>query len=226
MDYSADPWWAYLIGVGGFFVVVIGLPIFGIIASGRRARRQSASIKDGVVYITDSAFGGQKAIPADRIGTVVYLAERESSSAVGPITSAPLATSNTAQGQDYRNTQARATGNGANMFEYGGLIILNTKGRAIAHVAYELGSHAPMATVWKQIPAPNHVQFPPQAEGAGYSRRAFKKAFPKALRFGQLWGTSRWVWTIIGFIFIGLPILGAIALFVVAFIMAWQQTNG
>jgi len=221
VDYSADPWWSFVIVIGGFFALIIGLPILSMVASARRARRQSVVLENGVVHITDSAFGRPKAIRADRIGTVVYLAERESSAAGAPITSMPLAASDSAAGQDYRNTQARATGNGTNMFRFGGLIILNTTGRMIAHVAYEVGSHAPMGTVWKQIPAPNHVQFA-ETNGNDYSRRAFKKAFPKALRFGQMWGTARWVWTILGVVFLGLPVLGFIALCVVV----WVQMYG
>lgn len=226
MDYSADPWWVYVVAVVGVFGVVIGLPIFGIYASGRRARRQSVSIKQGAVYVIDSAFGGEKAIPADTIGTVVYLRERESSSGIAPLTSVPLATSGGERGQDYRNMQARAVGNGADMFEYGGLIILNTRGRMVGHVAYEVGSGAPMGEVWKQIPAANHVEFPRKAEGAGYSRRAFKKAFPRALRFGEFWGASRWTWTIVAFVFLGLPVLGFLALFVIVFIQTLMGMNG
>lgn len=226
MDYSADPWWVYLISIVVVFGAAIGLPFWGIYVSSRRARRQSLSIENGALHVVDSAFGGPRSLPFDRLGTAVYLPPIEASTAIAPITSVPLAASDTAAGQDYRNTQARATGNGASMFRYGGLIILDTKGRMAAHVEYEVGSNAPLGTVWQQIPAPNHVQVPTSTKGGAYSRREFKKAYPRALRFGQFWGAARWTWTILGCVFIGLPVLGFIALFVAAFIVTLNQTNG
>ena len=222
MDYSVNPWWVYAIAVVGVFAVVIGLPILGIVSSSRRSRRQSVSIENGNVYIVDSAFGGRKVVAAESIGTVVYLPEREADTVVAPITSVPLATSS----EDYRKAQARSFGNGANMFEYGGLILLDTRGRMVGHVAYEVGSHAPLATVWKQIPAQNHVQAPLKKSGTGYSRKAFKQAFPRALRFGQMWGSTRWTWTIVGFVVIGIPVLGFITLFVWVFVDTWISFYG
>ncbi|QDZ15018.1 hypothetical protein [Humibacter ginsenosidimutans] len=226
MDYSVNPWWVYVIAVVVVFGTVIGLPLWGIVASSRRARRQSVVIENGVVSVTDAAFGGARAIPVDRIGTVVYLPPREQGIVVAPVTSLPLAMSDTPQGEDYRRTQARALGNGANMFTNGGIIILDTRGRMIGHIAYEVGSHAPLWTVWKQIPAQSRVEAPLNRTGTGYSRAAFKRAFPKALRFGELWGGGRWLWTIIGFVFIGIPVAAFIVVFVMAFVSAWNETNG
>lgn len=225
MNYAVYPGWVYALVVVGLLVVCVGLPVLGLLVSRRRERRQSISIENGVVRVVDSAFGGAKSISTDRIGTVVYLPERESSAGFAPITSLPLATSDTPQGQDYRNSQARATGNGANIFSYGGLIILDVDGRMVGHMAYEVGSNAPLATVWKQIPAPNYVQFPPKSADGGYSRGAFKKAFPKALRARQLWGATRWIWLIVGCVVIGLPVLLTIAFFVIAVIVVLQQPS-
>ncbi|MGN6128676.1 MAG: hypothetical protein ACTHON_19135 [Humibacter sp.] len=226
MDYSVNPWWVYVLAVVGTFALVIGLPLWGIAAGARRARRQAVVIQNGTVTVTDAAYGGTKTIPHERIGTVVYLPEIEPTATVAPLTSIPLAASDSSQGEDYRLTQARAVGNGANMFATGGLIILDTRGRMVGHVAYEVGSHAPLATVWKQIPAQNHVQAPMKKSGTGYSRAAFKRAFPRALRFGQLWGASRWTWTILGLVFIGAPVFAAVVAFVWIFIAVWIDVNG
>lgn len=221
MDYSANPWWLYAITIVVVFGIVIGLPLWGVIASSRRARRQSVVIEDGVVSVTDAALGGRKAIPAERIGTVVYLAPMEHGVAVAPVTSLALATSNTPQGEDYHKTQGRALGSGTDMFRHGGLIILDTDGRMVGHVAYEVGSRAPLATVWKQIPAQNYVQAPLNKAGTAYSRSAFKRAYPKALRVGNLWSGPRWFWTIVGFVLVGIPLAAFLTVFVMAFVRAW-----
>ncbi|GAB3800029.1 hypothetical protein GCM10028798_13930 [Humibacter antri] len=226
MDYSVNPWWVYLLAVVGTFALVIGLPLGGIAASSRRARRQSVVVKKGTVWVTDAAYGGERSIPAEQIGTVVYLPALEPQATIAPLTSVPLAVSNSAQGEDYRAAQARALGNGANMFATGGLVILNTKGRMVGHVAYEVGSNAPLSTVWKQIPAQNYVQAPLNGAGSGYSRAAFKRAFPRALRFGQLWGATRWTWTVLGLVFVAAPVLAALVAFVCIFIATWIDVNG
>jgi hypothetical protein len=176
--------------------------------------------------VTDAAYGGERSIPAAEIGTVVYLPPLERNRAVAPPTSVPLAASGAQQGQDYRTTQARALGSGADMFATGGLIILNTKGRMVGHVAYEVGSNAPLATVWKQIPAQAYVEAPLKKSGNGYSRAAFKRAFPRALRFGQLWGATRWTWTVLVLVFVLAPILAAVVAFVWIFIATWIDVYG
>jgi hypothetical protein len=80
--------------------------------------------------------------------------------------------------------------------------------------------------VWKQIPAQNYVQAPLKKSGTGYSRKAFKRAFPRALRFGQMWGSTRWTWTIVGFVIVGIPVLGFVTLFVWVFIDTWVSFYG
>lgn len=226
MDYSVNPWWVYVLAVVGTFALVIGLPLWGIAAGSRRARRQSVIIRNGTVSVTDAAYGGERSIPAATIGTVVFLPPLEPNRAVAPLTSVPLAVSSAQQGQDYRTTQARALGSGADMFATGGLIILNTKGRMVGHVAYEVGSNAPLAAVWKQIPAQNYVEAPLRKSGNGYSRAAFKRAFPRALRFGQLWGAARWTWTVLALVFVVAPILAALVAFVCIFIATWIDVYG
>jgi len=164
-------------------------------------------IKDGAVHVIDSAFGGERVIPFDRLGTVVLFPPRE----MVHDGESPVPT----------NTK-RKSGMGANLFSYGGLIILDVNGRMVGHLAYELASNTPIAAVGQQIPAPNHVQFPPVAEGAGYDRKAFKKSYPHALRFTQLWGASRWVWTILGFVFIVLPVGAILGVLVAGIIYAFS----
>ena len=222
MDYSVNPWWVYVIAVVGVFAIVIGLPLLLIAASSRRSRRQSLSIENGTVSIIDSAFGGAKTVPIQRIGTVVYLPEREADSTVAPVLSAAIA----ARNEDYRITNARGRGSGAEMFTHGGLILLDTRGRMLGHVAYEVGSHAPLGTVWRQIPAQNYVQAPLNAKGTAYSRSAFKRAYPRALRLGQLWSSARWLWTVLVLVFVGIPVAAFIAVFIWAFVTTWQQMYG
>ncbi len=218
MDYSVNPWWVYALSITGVLVLVIGLPLWGIAASSRRSRRQSVSLEHGAVRITDSAFGGERVIPFERIDTVAYLPERES----WTVTASP----DSERMLDYRTTQARASGGGADLFAHGGLIILDSDGRMVGHLAYEVGSKAPIGTVWKQIPARDYVQIAPKGPGKGYSRAAFKKAYPRALRFGSLWGAARWLWTILAFVFVGLPVLAVVGVFIWAFVTTWIELYG
>ncbi|MHA7985465.1 hypothetical protein ACX9R5_06620 [Rathayibacter sp. CAU 1779] len=223
-------------------VAVFVVPIWIGVASSRRARRQSVSISNGTVFVTDSAYGRPKAVPSGTIGTVVYLPERGDRSPKRP---APTRAQASAAAQVSAGAQAPAggsigrashgveakdqeprVGNGTDMFRNGGLIILDTGGRMVGHVAYEIDSHAPLGTVWRQIPALDHVQAPLNGAGTGYSRSAFKRAFPKALRFGQLWTSAQRTWTVLGLIFIGIPVLAFVALFASAFVATWNEMHG
>ncbi|QDZ15016.1 hypothetical protein [Humibacter ginsenosidimutans] len=208
-----DPWWAYAIGVPVALILCIGLPLFFIFTSGRRSNRQSLVIQDGRVTVMDSSFGRGKTFDTSRIDTAVYFPPKQPAMVVAPVTSVPLA----ATSQDYRDMSARASGNGGSLFRTGGLILLDAKGRMLAHVVYQVGSDAPIEQVWKQLPARRHVQAP--FAGDGYSRRDFKKAFPRALHVGQMWSSGRWLALILGLLFIGVPVGTFVVIFIIAIIV-------
>jgi hypothetical protein len=208
-----DPGWAYAIGVPIALVLCIGLPLWFVFTSGVRERRQSVVIQHGTITVVDSVFGRGRTFASDRVETAVYFPPSQDPVVVAPALSAGLAVSN----QDYRTMSVRARGDGGSLFRSGGLILLDDRGRMLAHVVHLAGSDAPIEKVWQQIPARRRIEA--SSAGAGYSRRDFKKAFPRALHFGQMWGAGRWAATMVLLLFVGVPVTTVVVIFILAFIV-------
>jgi hypothetical protein len=72
------------------------------------------------------------------------------------------------------------------IWTYGGLLILDRAGHVVGHIVSGPGSTLPLEEIADTIPAAEHGVLPDRHRGA------FKRSHPGALRFGQLWGLSRW----------------------------------
>jgi hypothetical protein len=175
----------------GILLLFVLLAIWLVLFIYLRAKNQRVVLSNGVLSIADPLTGALKGFPVADIGTAVYLPER----------TPPM----------------REASNG--IWTWGGIILLDRAGHLVRHITAVAGTDFPLRSIWEQIPAPVHRELD-SSQQRPYFRSDFKKAFPHALRFGQLWGALNWMWFILFLVFIALPVVAFIAVFIAVLVLA------